>query len=106
MLKLCWSDIWERKEDRETSWWNEEVKESIKENKGPKKAWDKIKDYNMKKMYKEKISKAKKAGAMAKGRAHEDLYARLETKAGEKELYKLAIQRDRAGKHVDSASGL
>ena len=56
-------------------------------------------------MYKEKISKAKKAGAMAKGRAHEDLYARLETKAGEKELYKLAIQRDRAGKHVDSASG-
>ena len=51
-------------------------------------------------MYKEKISKAKKAGAMAKRRAHKDLYARLETKEGEKELYRLAIHQDRAGKHV------
>ena len=35
-------------------------------------------------MYKEKKSKAKKAVAMAKGRAYENLYARLETKEGEK----------------------
>ena len=38
-------------------------------------------------LYKEKKSKAKKAVAMANGRAYEDLYARLETKEGEKELY-------------------
>ena len=37
---------------------------------------------------------------MAKGRAYDDLYARLETKKDEKELYKLARQRDRAGKDV------
>ena len=37
---------------------------------------------------------------MAKGRAYDNLYARLETKEGEKELYKLARQRDRAGKDV------
>ena len=37
---------------------------------------------------------------MAKGRAYDDLYARLETKEGEKELYRLARQRDRAGKDV------
>ena len=37
---------------------------------------------------------------MAKGRAYENLYARLKTKEGEKELYKLARQRDRAGKDV------
>ena len=36
---------------------------------------------------------------MAKGRVYDDLYARLETK-GEKELYRLARQRDRAGKDV------
>ena len=35
---------------------------------------------------------------MAKGRAYDDLYAKLETKEGEKELYRLARQRDRAGK--------
>ena len=43
-------------------------------------------------------SKAKKAVAMAKGRAYDNLYARLETKEGKKELYKLARQRNRAGK--------
>ena len=37
---------------------------------------------------------------MAKGCAYDDLYARLETKEGEKELYRLAMQRDRAGKDV------
>ena len=37
---------------------------------------------------------------MAKGRAYDNLYARLKTKEGEKELYKLARQRNRAGKDV------
>ena len=37
---------------------------------------------------------------MAKGPVYENLYARLETKEGEKELYRLAKQRDRAGKDV------
>ena len=37
---------------------------------------------------------------MAKGRAYDNLYERLETKEGEKELYRLARQRDRAGKDV------
>ena len=37
---------------------------------------------------------------MAKGRAYDYLYARLKTKEGEKELYTLARQRDRAGKDV------
>ena len=37
---------------------------------------------------------------MAKGRAYDDLYARLETQEGEKELYRLARQRDRVGKNV------
>ena len=37
---------------------------------------------------------------MAKGRIYDDLYTRLETKEGEKELYRLARHRDRAGKDV------
>ena len=37
---------------------------------------------------------------MAKGRVYDDLYARLETKESEKELYRLDMQRDRAGKDV------
>ena len=37
---------------------------------------------------------------MAKGRKYDDLYARFETKEGEKDLYQLARQRDRTGKDV------
>ena len=37
---------------------------------------------------------------MAKERAYDDLYARVETNKGEKELYRLTRQRDRAGKDV------
>ena len=37
---------------------------------------------------------------MAKGRTYDNLYARFETKEGEKKLYRLARQRDRAGKDV------
>ena len=69
-----------RKGDRETWWWNEKDQESIKEKKEAKKAWEKTRNENTKKIYKEKKSKAKKAVAMAKGRAYENLYARLETK--------------------------
>ena len=89
-----------RKGDRETWWWNEEVQKSIKRKKQAKRAWDKIRDGNIKKVYKENKSKAKKAVAMAKGHAYDDLYARLETKEGEKELYRLARQRDKTGKDV------
>ena len=90
-----------RKGDRETCWWNEEVQESIKEKKEAKKAWDKIRNENTKKVYKEKKSKAKKEVAMAKGRAYDNLYARLETKEGDNKLYRLARQRERAGKDVE-----
>ena len=37
---------------------------------------------------------------MAKGCAYDNLYERLKTKEGEKELYRLARQRDKAGKDV------
>ena len=88
------------KRDRDTWWWNEEVQENIKERKEAKKAWDKIRDEYTKKIFKEKKSKGKKTVAMVKGRAYDDFYARLETKEGEKELYRLARQRDRTGKDV------
>ena len=65
-----------------------------------KKAWDKIRDENTKKIYKGKKSKVKKAVLMVKGHVYDDLYARLETKEGEMELHRLSRQRDRAGKDV------
>ena len=60
-----------QKGDKETWWWNKEVQKSIKEKKEAKKAWDKTRNENTKKVYKEKKSKAKKAVAMAKGRVYD-----------------------------------
>ena len=37
---------------------------------------------------------------MAKGRAYDNLYVKLETKEGEMKLYRLVRQRDRAGNDV------
>ena len=44
---------------------------------------------NTKNIFKEKKSKAKKAVAMAKGRAYDNLYARLETKKGAKRVVQI-----------------
>ena len=49
---------------------------------------------------KKKRVRKRRQFAIAKGRAYDDLYARLETKEGEKELYRLPRQRDRAGNDV------
>lgn len=38
--------------------------------------------------------------AKAKQKAYDELYDRLDTKEGEKDLYRLARQRDRDGKDV------
>ena len=46
----------------------------------------------LKRYTKQKKSKAKKAVVMTKGHAYDNLYARLETKEGEKELYRLTRQ--------------
>ena len=52
--------FWKQKGNRETLWWNEEVQKSIQEKKEAKKAWDKIRDENTKKVYKEKKNKQRR----------------------------------------------
>ncbi|KAJ8333822.1 hypothetical protein SKAU_G00411410 [Synaphobranchus kaupii] len=48
----------------------------------------------------EKRCEAKREVAKAKERAFSELYKRLDTKEGEKDLYRLSRQRDQAGKDV------
>ncbi|KAK4299887.1 hypothetical protein Pmani_027715 [Petrolisthes manimaculis] len=89
-----------RKEDKETWWWNEEVQESISKKKRAKMKWDRQMDEESKQEYKEMQSTAKKEVAKAKDRAYEKLYEKLDSREGEKDLYRLARQRDRAGRDV------
>ena len=89
-----------RKENKETWWWNEEVQESIKRKKLAKQNWDRHRDEVSLQQYKEMCSIAKKEVAKAKEKAYDDLYEKLDTKEGEKDLYRLTRQRDRDGKDM------
>ena len=74
-----------RKENRETWWWNEEVQDSIKEKKLAKKNWDTQNSEESRQAYKQASCKAKRDVA----KAYDELYMKLDTQEGEKDLYKL-----------------
>ena len=84
----------------ETWWWDEEVQESIRKKGLAKRKWDSQRDEESRQEYKEWRRKAKREVAKAKKKAYDELYEKLDIKEGEKELYRLARQRDQAGKDV------
>ena len=89
-----------RKVDKETWWWNEEVKECVRRKRLAKKKWDTERTEESRQEYREMQHKVRVEVAKAKQGAYDDLYARLDSKEGETDLYRLARQRDRDGKDV------
>ncbi|KAK3519649.1 hypothetical protein QTP86_002806, partial [Hemibagrus guttatus] len=89
-----------RKEDKETWWWNEEVHDSMQRKRLAKKKWDMDRTEENRQEYKELQRRVKREVSKAKQKAYEELYTRLGTREGEKDLYRLARQRDRDGKDV------
>ncbi|KAK3574354.1 hypothetical protein QTP86_005145 [Hemibagrus guttatus] len=89
-----------RKEDKETWWWNEEVQDSIQRKRLAKKKWDMDRTEENRQEYKESQHRVKREVSKAKLKAYDELYTRLDTREGEKDLYRLARQRDRDGKDV------
>ncbi|KAK3571078.1 hypothetical protein QTP86_001733, partial [Hemibagrus guttatus] len=89
-----------RKEDKETCWWNEEVQDSIQRKRLAKKKWDMDRTEENRQEYKELQCRVKREVSKAKQKAYDELYTRLDTREGEKDLYRLARQRDRDGKDV------
>ncbi|KAK3548078.1 hypothetical protein QTP70_004506 [Hemibagrus guttatus] len=88
------------KEDKETWWWNEEVQDSIQRKSLAKKKWDMDRTEENRQEYKELQRRVKREVSKAKQKAYDELYTRLYTREGEKDLYRLARQRDREGKDV------
>ncbi|KAK3542907.1 hypothetical protein QTP70_006530 [Hemibagrus guttatus] len=88
-----------RKEDKETWWWNEEVQDSIQRKRLAKK-WDMDRTEENRQEYKELQRRVKREVSKAKQKAYDELYTRLDNREGEKDLYRLARQRDRDGKDV------
>ncbi|KAK3535540.1 hypothetical protein QTP70_016810, partial [Hemibagrus guttatus] len=89
-----------RKEDKETWWWNEEFQDSIQRKRLAKKKWDMDRTEENRQEYKELQCRVKREVSKAKQKAYDELYTRLDTREGEKDLYRLARQRDRDGKDV------
>uniref|UniRef100_A0A3P9HBU6 Lipoxygenase domain-containing protein n=1 Tax=Oryzias latipes TaxID=8090 RepID=A0A3P9HBU6_ORYLA len=89
-----------RKDGKETWWWNEEVQECVQRKRLAKRKWDVERTEEGRQEYKEAQRRVKREVAKAKQKAYDELYDRLDTKEGEKDLYRLARQRDRDGKDV------
>ncbi|KAK3521948.1 hypothetical protein QTP70_020049 [Hemibagrus guttatus] len=89
-----------RKEDEETWWRNEEVQDSIQRKRLAKKKWDMDRTEENRQEYKELQHRVKREVSKAKQKAYDELYTRLDTREGEKDLYRLGRQRDRDGKDV------
>ncbi|XP_056134022.1 uncharacterized protein LOC130110842 [Lampris incognitus] len=96
----------QRKEDKETWWWNEEVQQSIQRKRLAKKKWDSQRDEESRWEYKAMQRKVKREVVKAKEKVYGELYDRLDTKEGEKDLYGLAKQRDRAAKDVQQVRAI
>jgi hypothetical protein len=80
---------------KETWWWNDEVQTMVKAKKDCFKNWQKDRNMDNFQRYKQANREAKKAVSEAKLRAYDDFYARLDSKDGEKNIYKLAKLRER-----------
>ena len=89
-----------RSEDKDTWWWNDDVQKALKEKKDCfrrlylDRSADNIEKYKMAK------KAAKRAVGEARGRAYEDLYQRLGTKEGERDIYKMAKIRERKTRDI------
>ncbi|XP_061649478.1 band 4.1-like protein 5 isoform X3 [Phyllopteryx taeniolatus] len=88
-----------RKGEKETWWWNLTVQEII-QGKRLAKTFDTERTEERRKEYIEMRHRVKVEVAKPKQEAYDDMYARLDTKEGERYLYRLARQMDRDGKDV------
>ncbi|KAK3526298.1 hypothetical protein QTP70_022688, partial [Hemibagrus guttatus] len=74
--------------------------DSIQRKRLAKKKWDMDRTEENRQEYKELQHRVKREVSKAKQKAYDELHTRLDTREGEKDLYRLARQRDRDGKDV------
>ena len=83
---------------RETWWWNKTVQEAIARKKRMFKKWQQSKAQEDHAAYKEAKRDAKRTVAVERARAAQELYEKLDTREGEKAIYRLAKSRDQTTK--------
>ena len=83
---------------RETWWWNTTVQEAIATKKRIFKKWQQSKAQEDHTTYKQAKKDAKRTIAVERASAAQELYDKLDTREGEKAIYRLAKSRDQATK--------
>jgi hypothetical protein len=84
-----------KREPKDTWWWNEDVQKAIKDKKECYKCLHHHRSEDNIQKYKAAKKNAKKAVSEARGRAYEDLYQKRRTKEGEKDIYRITKLRER-----------
>ncbi|AQK67802.1 Retrovirus-related Pol polyprotein LINE-1 [Zea mays] len=90
-----------RREVKDTWWWNEDVQKAIKEKKDCYKRLHHDKCAENIEKYRIAKKSAKRAVSRARGQAFDNLYQRLDTKQGEKDIYRMAKIRERKTRDVN-----
>ena len=83
------------KQGKKTWWWNDDIQESIQTKKLGKRTLDKDNSEENKAAYKTAKKEAKKNVAIAKARAHDHLYADMDTTEGQKKVLTVAKELER-----------
>ncbi|XP_078172001.1 uncharacterized protein LOC144566019 [Carex rostrata] len=84
-----------KREPKDTWWWNEDMQKAIKEKKECYKCLHHHRSEDNIQKFKATKKNAKKAVSEARGRAYDDLYQKLSMKEGEKDVYRIVKLRER-----------
>ncbi|KAJ2943370.1 hypothetical protein O0L34_g12180 [Tuta absoluta] len=85
-----------RRTSKETWWWNVDVQAALKIKKEAFKVWQTTGTDEDRDKYRAEKRNARKAVAIARHRATGDLYSALESREGQKEIYKISKTRSKA----------
>ncbi len=98
--EVCGKSRGQRHWERKTWWWCEEVQQAIIEKRDAYKRWQRERTEGNKGRYKEKSRLAKRAVAVAKGRAWTEWCQNIDTAEGKQKMFKMAKQMKEERKDV------
>ena len=97
-IEVCGTSSGRRKEGKETWWWNPKTEKAILEKKAGLGKWKRSGMLEDKEEYQRLNRKAKKVVAEEQRKVMDELYDKLNTKKGEKDIYRIASERERKTK--------
>ena len=96
--EVCGTSSGRRKEGKETWWWNPKTEKVVLEKKAGLRRWKRSGNQEDQEEYQRLNRNAKKVISEEQRKVMDELYDKLDTKEGEKEIYRIASERDRKTK--------